>query len=382
MRASLLALAAAALVELSPPAASQPRSPAWDGLWQGTIGGLPVRVCFAHPGSYPIGDYYYLSRLRLIPLEGERANPGAFDEGPGAHPTAARWRLTTAAGDAVTGTWTGLGRSLPIRLTRFARPSGEDWSCADRAFHTPRLAGVRIVERPAALGSLSYTRLILDHRGRFDMNIETFRLPGDSDAARRINAELVKPLGEGEGSWWDCIKSSLEVSPMEGDEDAKLEPTLVTRRWLVVRRNVNSFCGGAHPNTEVDHVTFDRATGRAVDPLGWLNQRAVSREPAEAGEPPLLALRPTFRAFVMAGAKPAEKECRGTVAETDYWDVEPTRTGFVFSPQLPHVALACTQDFAVPFAKLRPYLTAEGTAYVAEIEREGGSAATPAKRPR
>lgn len=382
MRTRLVALAAFALVAAAAPPAEEP-SRGWEGVWQGTVGGLEVRACFAQSGSYRFGDYYYLSHMRLISLQGDGADPGAYEEGPGSHPAAPRWQLTAPVGDAVTGNWTGRGRTLPIRLTRLARPSGAGGSCADRRFHAPRLAGVRVVERPAALGPLSYTRLILDHGGRFEgTSVETFRLPADGEAARRINAELLKPLGEGDGSWWDCLAGALEIGPSEGGEDQKLEPTLLTRRWLVVSRNVDSYCGGAHPNTELEYLTFARATGRTVDLLGWLNQRAVGREATGPGERPFMVLKPAFRVFVMAGARRPEEECHDVVADAEAWGVELTRTGFVFSPSLPRVVLACTAEFPVPFAKLRPYLTAEGAAYVAEIEREGGWVAIPTKPPR
>jgi hypothetical protein len=368
---SLLALAALALPASALPAAEQSSSTSFHGIWQGEIGSLPVRACFGAPASQPSGGYFYLSRLQFIPLEGRGEHVGTYGEGP-AGVNAGQWRLAMSGGGVLKGEWSGRGRTLPIRLTRMAAPSsGEETACASRAFHAPRLGGVRAIARPAAVGRFAYTRLVLDHGGRFKgTRVETFRLPGEGAAERRINAVLRKPLGDGEGSWWDCIRSSHEAGADEGAEDETLAPTLVTRRWLVVRHYTDSYCGGAHPNTETAFLTFDRATGRLVNPLGWLNQRAVTREDAGAGEAGTERLQPGFRRVLLAGWKPSEKECRATVSQEDYWSVEVTSTGLVFSPALPRVVMACTEAFKITYSRLGPYLTAQGTGYAAEIEAE------------
>ena len=72
----LLALAAAA--------ASNPSE--LPGVWEGTVGNLPVRACFgARIGDS--GAYYYLSRLRPIPLDEEEGN----DAFSGAERQAVAW---------------------------------------------------------------------------------------------------------------------------------------------------------------------------------------------------------------------------------------------------------------------------------------------------
>jgi hypothetical protein len=44
-------------------------APAWHGVWQGSVGTLPVRACLQERSeTYRNGSYYYLSRLQPIAL--------------------------------------------------------------------------------------------------------------------------------------------------------------------------------------------------------------------------------------------------------------------------------------------------------------------------
>ena len=50
------------------------------GVWEGTVGSLPVRACFVRRDWGTFGAYYYLSQRRLIPLDGDEgeASDGAL----------------------------------------------------------------------------------------------------------------------------------------------------------------------------------------------------------------------------------------------------------------------------------------------------------------
>jgi hypothetical protein len=351
----------AALAAAGSAAASADRAPAWQGVWQGSIGTLPVRACFVQQDWGAFGAYYYLSRLQLIPLERGENPADGFREGSAPDAKSPGWTLDSAGPKELTGRWTGNGRTLPIRLARIADPDGEESPCASLVFHAPRLAGIRIVSQPAVKDGLGYTKLILDHRGRFgDTQVETFALAGSTEAVRRINAKLRAPLAGDPPAWFECVRGALETNSSEGQIDETIAPRMITPRWLTAIDHEDGDCGGAHPDSSNVPLTFDRTTGRQLDLNDWLNDKAVKREGSGPGTQEAKMLRPEFRNLLLARWKPQDAECADAVRQTDFWDIALTRTGLVFSPELPHVVQACGEDFALPFARLRSYLSAEG----------------------
>ncbi|HEY1605752.1 MAG TPA: hypothetical protein VGF77_09155 [Allosphingosinicella sp.] len=360
--AALAATTAAAAAPAGP-------APAWQGIWQGNIGTLPVRACFVQRDWGAFGAYYYLSRLQLIPLERGENPADGFREGAAPDAKSPGWTVDSAGPKELTGRWTGNGRTLPIRLARIADPDGDESPCASLAFHAPRLAGIRIVSQPAAKDGLVYTKLILDHRGRFgDTKVETFALAGGTEAVRRIDAKLREPLAGDPPAWLDCVRGPLETGSSEGEIDETIAPRLITPRWLTAEDHEDGDCGGAHPDSSNVPLTFDRITGGQVDLNDWLNDKAIKRESEGPGTPEAKMLRPEFRGVLLARWKPEDPECDDAVRQIDFWTVELTRTGLVFAPELPHVVQACGEDFAMPFARLRPYLSAEGVKQVDALQ--------------
>ena len=360
------AFLAAALAASAPAAA-----PAFDltGVWHGTIGTLPVRACFARRDWGAFGAYFYMSRLRTIPLEAEEGQGSSFREGGGEDPKRPRWRIEKT-GPGLSGSWSGGGRTLPIRLAAVRIAEGEEDPCASRAFHEPRLQGVRTVSTRGAIDGVAYTRLTLSNADRFDTSVETLALDGASAAVRRINAELARPLSGEPPPWLECIQEGLRYTPYEGWSNETLKPAMATARWLSVAHHWDGFCGGAHPDSSDNYRTFDRFTGAELDVLDWLNASAVKRERSEGMEEETKTLRPAFRRVVIAGWKAEDKECATVAANEQFWNAGLSRTGFIFTPQLPHVAHACAEALRVPFARLRPFLTPEGVKQVRALESE------------
>jgi hypothetical protein len=359
--AQLLALAAAAAPAPSPAELA--------GVWEGNVGTLPIRACFVRRDAEKFGAYYYLSRLRLIPLEADEAGTG-FHEGVSDEPSPPRWTIDRVDGAELTGRWTARGRALPVRLHRLARMTGDDSPCASMVFHRPRLEGVRTVPSRATLDGTAYTKLTLDLRGRFESSFETFALDGGGAAAQRINAALGAGLAGDPPAWFECIGDSLGFAPLEGSFEESLAPTMFTRRWLVVAHHWDGDCGGAHPDSTNSYRIFDLADGREIDIFDWLNARAVHRERPEGSGEELKSLVPAFRDVVLARWRPDTPECDEPVRSEEFWTIGLRRDAFVFSPDLAHVVQACAEDFVVPFDRLRAYLSAEGAANVAALAAE------------
>ena len=341
------------------------------GIWQGTVGNLPVRACFATPEWGAFGAYYYLSRLQLIALEAEEGRNNAFRETGDAEPTAPRWVIQRVAGGELTGQWTAGRRTLPLRLHRVGRAEGEDSACGTVTFHQPRLARVRVNTVRASKDGVGYTRRILDTGDRYEVSIETFTLDGDGEAVRRINTVLGEQLSGNPPHWFECIHDSLQTHGYEGSLAATTTPAMISNRWLSVTDHWDGDCGGAHPDSSNVYRTFDRTSGREVDLHDWLVATATA--PAEGSDSKLL--RPAFRNFILTGARLEDAECREAIREEEFWNIGLTRAALVFTPLLPHVAQACADPIAVPFARLRPYLTPEAAAYVRTLqaERRAGS---------
>ena len=356
-------------------AAATPAAPAeLPGVWEGNVGNLPVRACFMRREWGAFGAYYYLSRRRLIALEAVEGTSGSFREGGSAAPNGPLWRIEHAGAAGLTARWTGGGRTLPVRLTRFSRMQGDESPCSTMAFNRPRLAGVRTVGARMSRDGVAYTRLRLDHGGRFEATFESFALDGADEPVRRINAELGRALTGDPPSWFECIQDSLAQSPFEGSFEESLTPTMITRRWLGVAHHWAGFCGGAHPDASIAYRTFDRASGREIDLHDWLNERAVKRERFEGSAEETKSLQPAFRDFLLAGWHPDPADCDETVRNEAFWTIGLTREGLVFSPDLPHVAQNCGDEFRVPFARLRPFLTAEGAEYLRALQSEAAAA--------
>lgn len=367
MFAPLIALAAAA----APAAPADLR-----GIWQGTVGNRPVRACFARQQWGTFGAYFYLSRQRLIPLGTADGAGRTFHEGDEAHPGAPQWVIESADSTQLTARWTGGGRTLPVRLSRVAGAPGDESPCSSLIFHQTRLAEVRTVRTRAAADGVAFTRLTLDHGGRFDASYSSFALDGSSEAVRRINAALGETLAGDPPAWFDCIRGPLDQSSSEGSFNGGIEPALISRRWLSVVQQEDTFCGGAHPNAGQAYRAFDLASGNEIDLHDWFNGTALSRERAAGSEEAITTIRPGFRNFILARWH-GDGECDEVVRSEEYWAIGLTRAGFVFSPQLAHVVQACEDDFLISFARLRPYLTAQGAEKVRALQAE-----PPGRRPR
>lgn len=361
MRAVIVAIVLAA-----PPGTS---APGISGIWDGTIGRHPVRVCFDdHGGLGAQGMYFYRHRLVTIPLAPAGQEGFRFSEGWPDDPTSPRWALKRA-GSVLQGTWTQGALTLPIRLNAISVAENGP-PCATLAFQQPRLEGLRTIRSTARKDGVSYVKLSLDHRGHFPaVSLESFELPGDGPAIRSINAMLAKPFQD--KGWLECIQSA---GPWGGSMNESLEPRLISRRWLVINHQWGGFCGGAHPNSFNDARTFDLTTGREIDLRDWFGGKAFKTVHYEGEEEVSKHIQPSFRQLVIGGWK-ADEECADTVDTAQWWDLELTRTGVAFTPALAHAAQACEKSFTVPFARLMAYLTPEGRRNIASLEAE-----TKAKR--
>ena len=75
---------------------------------------------------------------------------------------------------------------------------------------------MRTATSAASIDGVPYTRIVLDHDGRFSASFETVALDGSGEAARRINATLAEPLAGDPPEWFDCIRTPPATALMKG----------------------------------------------------------------------------------------------------------------------------------------------------------------------
>ena len=359
-----LLLVVAALL-LATPAAAQDR-PAWAGVWAGTVGGFPVRLCVdMWDGVPPRGAYYYLSRLEPISLSDDDGDSAWTEHGT--NESDAEWAFTERTGKRLRGTWRQGSRSLPFDLTPLAWTERE-WGgpCSSAAFLEPRLGKVTDLRLEAdEREGLRYIRQTFVAPAHFGdaVAIESFTFdperPGDRAIVAWLEAHL--PKGTIEDDFVDCIGGALATVGADGMFAETLAPTMVSREFLTVEEDSGTYCGGAHPNYyTIDH-TFDRATGEEIDLFDWIGAARVDGEDSTLAE--------AVRDLVVARwPADAEADCRELAATTDYWTLGLARGGLVFRPDFPHVATACEEPVTLEWEALSPFLDAEGKAGLARLK--------------
>ena len=360
------------LAAMAVPASAQAASPPWHGVWQGTIGTLPVRACLQQRSEdYSNGSYYYLSRMKPIALSHE--DDGSWAEEADGGAATGKWAVAGVTGGRLTGTWRSGSKALPIALTRVAVPAGEEDPCGAAAFIAPRLKPVQVRSKPARKDGFAYIELTYDVGSNFsDIVISSFSFPPTRPGDAAINAALrLDPAKPGsDADYAECMRMSLASLGRDGDFTFSYTPALVTSEFLSVEANSGGFCGGAHPDESTTHVIFDRATGRRIDLTRWFTPRGVLPDEGEEGAS-IHRLTPALRALVLRHypfGKGEDADCKEAVSGEDYWDIALDRRGIAFAPSLPHVAQACEDSAVVPFAELAAFLSPAGKAGAARVK--------------
>jgi hypothetical protein len=354
-----------ALLLAAPAAAQEP--PAWVGLWDGMVGTYPVRLCMAVRGDQPArGSYYYLSQLEPIALTEEDGEGGWVELGADFEPRAV-WSFSEQTGTRLRGTWRQGTRSLPFDLKPVAWSENE-WGgpCVSAAFSQPRWGGGRTVSEQARVAGLSYTRHVYTPPAHFagDLALESFSIKpeqlGDPAINQTLAALVPMPGDTIDEEIMQCMAYAIAANGVDGSFEQSIIPKMAVGPFLTVEISSGDYCGGAHPNHDLYHVTYDRTTGAEVDIDGWFGS-----PDANGG----VVTPPELRAAAMAKWPASEDlaECREYAAEVAYWNLELTRDGISFTPSFPHALKACEEPALLTWSELAPFLDAEGRAGLARL---------------
>lgn len=353
----LLPLASLAAV----PAPAFAAQPAWEGVWQGTVGTLPVRACLSQTSEdYARGSYYYMSKLVPIALQKEEAAGAWSEHEGGAEDSGGNWTLANDGDNRLTGQWRSGTKNLPIVLTRVAAPANDFGPCNSSEFHAPRVRPIRVTSAPETRDGIAYTKLTYNLGPGFpDSSIVGFAIREQQPGDRAINAALRVDTTKPDADYLACDHQQVAMQGTAGSFSYEAEPDLLTADFLSATISSGGDCGGAHPDDSTFHRTFDRKTGHAVDLGNWFNARGVKARTA-GDDSPYRELTPALRSAVLRHFKFEESECREAVSSADYWDIALGRTGLAFTPSLPHVAEACAEPATVPFRELSAWLSSAG----------------------
>ncbi len=350
------------------PAQAAAPAPAWQGLWQGTIGELPVRACLSVRGDDSgLGSYYYMSKLVPIAIRQEEGKSVWAEQNSAMDDSGASWTIANAGAQQLSGQWRSGSRTLAIALTRVAFPPNYDGPCYSAEFQAPRVKPVRVTSAAATNAGVSYTKQTYDVGPGFpDASIAGFAIREQQPGDRAINAALRLDLTKPDTEYLDCDRLQVAQQGIAGAYSYEAQPDLLTAEFLSASISSGGDCGGAHPDDSTFHRTFDRRSGRAIDLGTWFTARGV-KPWTRRDDGPFHEIRPALRSVVLRHFKFDDSECREAVGTADLWDIALGRAGLTFTPSLAHVVVACEEPATVPFRELTAWLSPAGRQGVARM---------------
>ncbi len=409
-----VAIASCLVAVFAQPVCAQPKPPAWQGVYQGSIGKAQVVVALAPDGA----RYFYVGQTNdlglIVSAEGDRLNmietlaPAIEADGVKDKPdlVSGAWSVSFAAG-AIKGAWKDAHgeRERPVALSRV---SNDDES-ADFVFHQNALGayGERWLRAAPALiadsaektiGPLTY-RVMRDPQ--FGNSVPRLVKAPNTVAVEAVNAALDRLQRYLRLADRDCLQGVREMYARDGarslakadkenaatrnDSPAALTPIFATDRVLTLEQTQMAFCGGAHPNLIEEAYVFDLADGAQlsglddgsgksgdsgdVDPA-WLGRALDLADREKRSKFDALWMN-AIRAGIAAPHADDVPECSQAIKDMLYQNSRDNPIAIVAYPLqaglalrvtgFPHVIQICEdgQSFnptIIPYAALKPFL--------------------------
>ncbi len=313
------------------------------GVWRGTIGKQDVMVKLAPTGCK--SSYYYMRHLVEINLTEQDKRGQMWTETTPGNPA---WKFETASADALDGRWLAADgkRSVPIHLKLMALSDGGNGSCGklDDTFDEPRAILRKQAITDQHFGERRYRAISV-----LNGNVQGFEIPDDEYRLPNLNNTMHTWLHTKIADYLSCDDGSYFHE--------KMAPAFWDRHVLVIKETFSMYCGGAHPLDGAVYLTWNLATDKEVNVWDWIRDSK-----AEYGREPPLPLKSLILGMVPGGKDTGD--CADVIDDSTSYLPHPDANGIVFSTDLPHVARGCDRDIEMPYAKMLPYLTPEGTAAV------------------
>jgi hypothetical protein len=296
LRLALLAGSVAGALAVSPAFAQAP-PPAWQGVYEGTIGKARI-VLALNPLST---RYFYLGKANdlglMIPDDGslsrlqETLAPDVSDDDIKTKPKLVTgvWSLSYDKG-ALSGTWKDPSgkNEQPIALTRLSTGDEGTYAVTMTLDNPGVYAAHWLRAAPALVASDKETTigpLTLKNMRDPSFGGEVPRLVKAPEGVRidAVNVGLERLQRYLRATDRECFQGSrtfrartsddpVSAPDKKSDDDEEnatiLNATYATNRLLVLEESHMTFCGGAHPNMSIAMYTFDLSDGALVTGAG------------------------------------------------------------------------------------------------------------------
>ena len=351
--------------------------PNWNGLYEGTLGGLRIVAAFwqteqttsklRDPHEPVGGRYYYRAHPKTMIL---RDTPNALLECPEStsvddrcpHPTGI-WKVEVKE-DRVIGTWQA-SEDAPTKVIELKRRATGSRESSDVFY------ALQHDDKPRAVALAAKRHGIAWKTARRGSGYESrtgsiVLLQSRNRAAReRINRWLAEHI-----KWPDTQKECEEEHPESCDEGWDVDVLFANARLFAIGGS-SYISGGAHPSSGFDAHTFDLQTGREID---WKDVVRINDASARRETPLDLRRRDLLATHVLRAAMADNEGClygvveyygcagdscaRGPELEYLPWSIYPMSEGLAVAPDVyPEAGRGCRgETVTIPWERVRETL--------------------------
>lgn len=330
------------------------------GVWQGKLGNTEITACFNLPSKFDNrGNYYYARHKTPIGLLQTRGQTPWVEVTDGDDKTGS-WQLAPAKDGQLSGTWQHPknGKTLPIQLRLVRPPAGDEEPCASSAYNAALEDFPKLVTSRAMLfkDSKQYTFRSLRIGDQVTVELLTPTAPALASINRQLRALLPKNKAD-LAEYFEQRRNFLRMDGRVMEDEVHAEPTFWSARHVTV--SFYRWAAGMGRNGISNRFrTWDLQAGKEVDVWQWFGAKS------EAGSYDMSALPARLKAMLFKDLV-IDQECKHDYQGHGYYHLSLTDTGVRFWEEA--YGSGCEQDFNVPYAKLAPFLTAQGKAALGEM---------------
>ena len=309
------------------------------GVWSGSIGTKAIIACFNEGSRWTsYASYYYVDYLKPIVLTTRDTDSFWHEQND-----TGRWELSAPANAVVVGTWSHpkTQKTLPIKLS-FVDGSDDKTACARDSYNSrlemaPKVETAKIIKFSPGR---SYRKL------RF-AGQETIELFGPDPAIDRINALLrLDQSKEAVDSYFRQRREFLGRVGYPAVDEVHVEPKYWDAHFITIEF-YTWVAGEGRSGISSDYQTWNTVTGEKIDLWTWLGSKS-----SEAQMPPKL------QEYLFRGKEPSP-DCQGGYRGQGEFILTLSKSGLnIFEDEW---GSGCEKSFFVPYTKLLPFLSPQGT---------------------
>lgn len=335
------------------------------GVYVGKVGNVPVTMALnpapdKSSGERRVGSMYYRASMVDMVLKQESSTQPAWTEFDGDNKPSGYITLTCHDKQLV-GEWQSLDRKKRFPMVASRGP--------DIGYNARRFSALKPIKTPteAKNRSEAFSVAGLKIQGSEEAVIWGIRLFGTEPGVAKVNSLLWADLLANTESLMDC---ALSFRQRFGQTPGalKFEQGLLhtTGPYVVVSATIGFECGDGM-RYGVEMATYRLTDGQKVESSRWFKPELNALWEKDWRTTPLTKL------VLKAGRTQMHKDDAACFEAAEYrlTDVYPSQEGFVFRGGLPTPFQFCrgAVDVTLPYARLAPFLSAEGIRAVESIEK-------------